>query len=204
MVNIVDVSSNNPQPDWSGIVGAGYTVAIVKASEGVDYEDHKCKLYCGQARDAGFKIGTYHYLRIRHGKEQDARTQARQYVTIWMRESCDLRPIVDVESMSNEAANSAEWSDAVLSFVDAVESMVGFSPIIYTSPGEWGPRGLGSLKSLVRCPLWIASYTNAPSVKTPEPWTSYSMWQYDGNGKIDGKGPYDLSRADDISAVLAI
>jgi lysozyme len=203
MIQIVDVSANNAQPDWKSILGAGYSVAIVKASEGVDYEDPKCKLYCAQARDAGFKIGTYHYLRIRHNREQDARTQARQYATIWMRESCDLRPIIDVESGGNQASTTAEWSDAVLSFVDAVESMVGFSPIIYTSPGEWSGAGLGGLKSLARCPLWLAAYTSASTVKPPEPWTQYAMWQYDGNGRIAGAGPYDLSRADDLRDLLA-
>ncbi len=29
-------------------------------------------------------------------------------------------------------------------------------------------------------PLWIASYGASPSI--PAPWSSWTMWQYDGNG----------------------
>jgi lysozyme len=201
VINIVDVSSHNPQPDWNAIRAAGFSVAIVKASEGVNYRDSKTELYCPQARAAGMLVGTYHYLRVRHNAQQDARAQASQYLEIWRQQKCDLRPIVDVESIGNEGRSAAEWSEAVLGWVDQVRAETGMLPCIYTSPGEWQSAGLTSLSQVADCPLWLAQY--ASSAHPPPPWTQYAMWQYSGSGQIAGAGPYDLSRADSISPMLA-
>lgn len=200
MIQIVDVSGHNVSPNWAAIAAAGFTVAIVKSSEGVNSPDSKMVQHCAGARAAGLLVGTYHYLRVRHNAPQDARTQAQQYLQMWRAQNCDLVPVVDVESQGNEGRTSKEWGEAVLGWVDECRLQTGRAPCIYTSPGEWTTAGLTGLSGVSDCPLWLAQYASKAS--PPLPWTSYVMWQYTGSGTIAGVGPYDLSRSDDISPIL--
>ena len=204
MIQILDVSGNQLEVNWPAVVTAGIAAAIVKGTEGVDYEDPCCRMHCDGARSNRLKLGVYHYVRIRHDHAQDVREQVRQYLCVWMRESCDLRPILDVERGKNELASPSEWADAVNQSVDEVEKEIGTSPVLYTSRGEWEGNGLGALTSMARCPLWLAAYVVVPVC--PKPWPSYAAWQYTGSGKLVGAipndGPLDLSRADDLAPLL--
>ena len=205
-VHLVDVSGHQSRPlDWYAIKRAGVSVAIAKASEGVGSPDSWRARHLAGARAAGLRVGVYHYLRVRANRPQDAAAQASEFCAIWASERCDLRPVVDVETMSNGGASLAEWRAAVLGFVSEVERITGSSPAIYTSAGEWLGLGLGGLVEVARCPLWLAAYTSAiPSA--PAPWREWSAWQYTGTGQIEGV-PVDLdlsvATVDGLSALLA-
>jgi len=192
MVKIIDVSGYQHAPDWAAIAREGYVAAICKSGDGIGDPDRTLSAHVDGARAAGLAIGTYHYLRIRHGRAQDARAQAREACAAWLAQGCELRPVVDVESGGNEAASTPEWSEAVVDFVTEVEAQTGHSPVIYTSRGEWR---LTALTALGRCPLWLACYGDVATA--PAPWHAYDAWQWTGEGKIAGHGPYDLSRASD-------
>jgi len=196
VLNTVDVSGWNAPLDWSRVAAAGISVAWVKATDGVGSPDPRYEQHARGAADAGLIVGSYHYLRIRHGRPQDARAQVREYLSRW-HAYWHLRPVLDVESGGNEAATSDEWSRAVCDAVAEVEQLVGVSPVIYTSRGEWEGRGLGSLTSLNRCPLWLACYGATATV--PRPWGEYALWQYTGDGVILGvPGVFDLSRGESL------
>lgn len=200
MIQMLDVSAHNAPVNWAAVKLAGFTVAIVKASEGVSFRDSQVAAHCAGARAAGLWIGTYHYLRVRHGKPQDARQQMREYSDIWREQACALRPIIDVESGGNGQCTPDEWAQAVVDAVGELEAQTDASPIIYTSPGEWLGAHLGGLTALRRCPLWLASYGNA--AHAPAPWSTFAAWQYTGSGTIAGAGPFDLSRAADLAPLL--
>ena len=200
MIQSVDVSGWNVAVDWDRVAVAGYSVAWVKATDGIGSPDARYEQHARGAADAGLVVGSYHYLRIRHGRPQDARAQVREYLSRW-HAYWHLRPVLDVESGGNEAATSAEWSRAVLDAVDEVEREVGVSPVIYTSRGEWEGRGLGSLTSLDRCPLWLACYASRAVV--PKPWREFALWQWTGDGSIPGvPGVFDLSRGESAERLL--
>jgi len=200
VIATVDVSGWNAPLDWSRVAAAGISVAWVKATDGLGSPDARWALHTSQAAAAGLIVGSYHYLRIRHGRPQDARQQVREYLGRW-RAHWQLRPVLDVESGGNEAATSAEWSSAVCDAVAEVEQLVGVSPVIYTSRGEWEGRGLGALTSLDRCPLWLACYGATATV--PKPWGEYALWQYTGDGVIPGvPGVFDLSRGESAERLL--
>lgn len=200
MIHTVDVSGWNAPLDWSRVVAAGISIAWVKATDGLGSPDARWSQHSSQAAAAGLTVGSYHYLRIRHGRPQDARQQVREYIARW-RQYWQLRPVLDVESGGNEAATSAEWSRAVLDAVDECEQQVGVSPVIYTSRGEWEGRQLGALTSLDRCPLWLACYGSTATV--PRPWVAYALWQWTGDGEIDGlSGRFDLSRGEDVGPLV--
>ena len=192
MVKIIDVSGYQRAPDWSAIAADGYVAAICKSGDGIGSPDRSLSAHVDGARAAGLAIGTYHYLRIRHGRAQDAKAQAREACAAWLASRCELRLVVDVESGGNEAASTPVWSEAVVVFVAECEAQTGHTPTIYTSRGEWR---LTALTALGRCPLWLACYGDV--AVAPAPWHSYDAWQYTGTGTIAGVGPYDLSRATD-------
>jgi lysozyme len=204
MIQLLDVSGNQPEVNWPAVVTAGMDAVMVKGAEGVNFEDPCCRMHCDGVRSNQLKLGVYLYVRIRHGHAQDVREQVRQYLGVWMRESCDLKPMLDVERGENELATPSEWADAVTQAVDEVEQEVQVSPILYTSRGEWESNGLGALTSMARCPLWLAAYVSVPIC--PRPWPSYAAWQFTGSGKLPGvlpgDGPLDLSRAPDLSPLL--
>lgn len=205
-IHLIDVSAHQSAAlDWAAIKRAGVSVALAKASEGVGSPDSWRARHLAGARGAGLRVGVYHYLRVRANRPQDAAAQAAEFCAIWSAERCDLRPVVDVETMSNGGASLAEWRASVLGFVAEVERGTGMSPAIYTSAGEWLGLGLGGLVEVSRCPLWLAAYTsNTPAA--PAPWREWSAWQYTGTGKIQGV-PVDLdlsvATVDGLSALLA-
>lgn len=198
--DIIDLSSNNPQIDFQLVAKTGVKAALHKATEGVGYVDDKCLSRLAQAKAAGLKTGAYHYLRIRHGKPQDAREQAHQYLAIYRAANCEMLPCVDVETAFNEGVSQAEACEAVLAFIDEIR-LAGLNCIIYTSHGEWTSMGLSVLTRLSTCPLWIAAY--GPSAIAPRPWKTFAAWQWSGSGAMSGVvGPVDLSQCDGLGPLL--
>ena len=223
MIKLLDVSGNQGRIAWPAIVAGGIGAVLVKASEGVDYEDSRCRDHCDGVRRNQLELGTYLYLRVRHGKPQDAREQVRQYLSIWVREACTLRPCLDFETAFNTvygdgpnrghamppelAATRSECAEAITAAVDECEKALHVSPLLYTSKGEWESMLPAGLSSLSRCPLWIAAYGSHAT--PPDPWTSYVAWQYSCTGTIAGAlvradgstfdGPFDLSTAADLA-----
>jgi GH25 family lysozyme M1 (1,4-beta-N-acetylmuramidase) len=199
--DIIDLSSNNPQIDFVQVAAAGIKAVLHKATEGVGYQDSKCVERCVAARQAGLKIGVYHYLRIRHNRPQDARDQARAYINVWHGVNSDLLPCLDVETAFNEGVTREEAAQAVIEFCDEINILTGHKTIIYTSHGEWVSMGLSPLTSLAINPLWVASYGS--SATAPPPWTIFAAWQFSGSGNAPGVvGPCDLSQCDDLSLLL--
>ena len=140
MVKIIDVSAYQiiesggrlQSLDWAAIAAEGYAAAACKSGDGIGSPDRTLSAHVDGARAAGLAIGTYHYLRIRHLRAQDARAQAREACAAWLAQGCELRLALDVESAGNEAATTAEWSEAVVDFVAEAEAQTGHTPTIYT------------------------------------------------------------------------
>lgn len=194
----IDVSSHQGTIDWEKVRAAGIEFAYVKATEGVGFRDKKALDNARGAMAAGIEVGSYHYLRVRSGK-QDASEQALHYLGVFQELGCTLLPALDVETQGNEGKTYAEYLEACREFIEVVESEIGRPPFLYTYPGFWANSSvLTGATDLARCPLWIAHYTKkAPTI--PKPWTRATMWQYAAGagviGKVDGvKGDVDRNR----------
>jgi lysozyme len=194
----IDVSGHNPKIDWKLAARAGIEFAIVKSSEGVDYEDGMCRAHCAGARSEGLELSTYHYLRVRAGKAQDGARQGEDALRIWERERCTLPPVLDIETALQGSATPLEYLEAIGGWLSVVERATGRPAILYTYPGFWGSKVQfsGALATAYR-PLWIADYEPSRSSPiVPAPWGSWQIWQYAGNagriGRVDGvTGPVD-------------
>ena len=54
---------------------------------------------------------------------------------------------------------------------------------------------LDSATTLARFPVWLAHHTNAAAPQIAAPWSSWTFWQYSGNGQAAGVTlPVDLDR----------
>jgi lysozyme len=183
----VDVSHNNGRVAWPRVRAAGTAFAYIKATEGVTFTDPACSRNLAESRAAGIAPGLYHF----YHHDVDAQQQAAHFLKVLgTPKSGDLPPALDVEAPgdgSGPIAYSASEAERRLSlFVDTVERAIGRTPVIYTYPSAWKEITANWTRLAARCPLWIASYANAPTLVGG--WTDYAVWQYTDQGEVDGIG----------------
>ena len=69
----IDVSKHNGEIDFEKVADDDYQFVFIKASEGKTYQDEAFERNYQGARDAGLKVGAYHFFRKnRTGEEQAA------------------------------------------------------------------------------------------------------------------------------------
>ena len=153
---------------------------IVKATEGVGYQDPNYVEYLDAALRNNKKIGLYHYARPDLGNtpEQEGNwfiEKAKNYIK---RAILVLDWEVDTSNVN--------WANT---FLKTVYEKTKVRPIIYMSAY---PSNTYNWTEVVKgnYGLWIASYganTGAPSVPpTNKYWPFYILWQYTSNGYVDG------------------
>jgi lysozyme len=93
----VDVSSwqhpGGAEIDWHAVVDAGYTFAIVKATQGTTYANNWLARDLDDARAAGLLVGAYHFYEA----GQDAGVQAKHFVGMLMGQQLELGVWLDWE-----------------------------------------------------------------------------------------------------------
>jgi lysozyme len=163
---------------------AGAKFVFIKVSErgGMD-EDFK--LNWKNAKAAGLPHGGYHFLRW----DISGLLQARIFCALLEGDPGELPPVCDFEAPIKDGKYP---SNAMLAqFLEAVESISGKKPMIYTSPGYWNSYGKNKTTGRFDAAwsyysLWIAHYTNAAAPQIPEPWKTanvpWSFWQYTPTG----------------------
>ncbi len=190
MIPGIDVShwqndKSTPQKmDFEKAKAAGAKFTFIKVSErgGMD-EDYF--LNWKSAKSAGIPRGGYHFLRW----DISGLLQARIFCDLLKDDPGELPPVADFEAPLKDGKYP---SNALLAqFLEAVESILGKKPMIYTSPGFWNSYGKNKTTgkfdaSWSYYPLWIAHYTSAAAPQIPEPWKTdqkpWSFWQYSATG----------------------
>ena len=168
-------------------------VVVPRLTNGVHEEDRAAKEHCAGARDTGRLLGGYHFLRIRHGKPQDAKQQAHDFAEVYTREKCAFA-VIDSERADNEDATAEEAKEATTLYVAELKAILNPSQVLYSSGGEIKTFHLGECTELADLPLWQASYGSARPTPPP-PWSNVFVWQYTGTGRVAGiDGNIDRSR----------
>jgi lysozyme len=192
-----DVSSFQGDVNWREVRQSGHTFAIVKATEGKDWDDPRF----GEARwkaiaAAGLRRGAYHFGRPQAGRPPQV--EARHFLAAVKRAGGfapgDLPPVLDLEwSRGLDPAGLRRW---VAAWVATVKDETGVQPMIYTGGPFWH-GALGDGADAFGCALWLAAYVRDPTPYVPRPWRGggYALWQYTDRGRCPGiAGPCDLSR----------
>src|ERR1041384_7094111 len=60
---IIDISHHQPEPNWTALKAGGTIGVILKSTEGTTYVDPTFKKRQKAAKDAGFHVSTYHFLK---------------------------------------------------------------------------------------------------------------------------------------------
>lgn len=200
----IDISNFQTVSSWANVKTNGTTgtttddtsFLYAKATEGFTFDDAKFSSHATGAASVGIPFGAYHFARP--GNNSAASEAQHFYGVISSRLTPgNLVPMLDFE---DTAANTVALGKTALSawlndFCEAFISLSGLVPIVYTFP-SYATSYLDT--SVIRYPLWMATYPNGSTANPPIPLTSgspanspwpsgaWSMWQYTSNRTVSG------------------
>ena len=183
----IDVSRHQGNINWDEIKkNPKIQYVYIKATEGSDLVDECYRNNIRNARKAGLKVGSYHYLSNR----SSVTTQFQNFANTANRDEQDLIPVIDVEVCKQWTPQ--QLRDSLMVFAKMVEDYYGCKPIIYTYETFYKSY-LG--KAFANYPIFIAKYPRNPNDKPNIDGVKWLMWQFAETGRIPGiKGNVDLSR----------
>ncbi len=195
---LVDLSNNNPTPDFDALRRAGVWGLWHKVTEGESFKDVEWPRRATLARRAGLHVGGYHFARP---TLDDGATQAHAFLR-WLGPLArrDLRPVLDLENSSQlDAGELARW---VRSFNEVVVNVLGVGPLLYSSPYFIANR-LRGLREPLGYGLWLAEYGpddgREHPAHVPAPWRRCVAHQYTSHGRLPGRLP-GIANAVDLSS----
>jgi lysozyme len=172
-----DLSSLQPQENWSMMKEGGIQFVFIKASEGTTRINRDFSSQWQGANQVGIARGAYHYF---HPKD-DPRLQAQLFLNaVGDLRDDDLPAVLDWEvtdgiAIKTQIANALTW-------LQIIERETGKRPILYTGTKFW--NSLGNPQPFAIYPLFIANYgVSCPHV--PPPWSNWTFWQ-SGTGPESG------------------
>lgn len=205
MIKGIDISVHQPVIDWAELKKKGYEFVYIKHSQGVDFIDKMFPVHFSNAKNAGLKVGLYHFASLNDANEVlDAQKEADFFISQTKHIDADLLPVVDVET--NEVTLKPE---EVEKWIETYYDALGQKCILYS--GSWFLNAnLPATHKLGKMPLWLSSYPVDKTVdiikddqfqklrlpKLPVGWNDWAMWQWTGKGTLSGiKGIVDLNVA---------
>ena len=127
----IDVSEWQGTIDFDAVREAGIEAVYIKASEGVDYIDHYFEANYRGAKDAGLKVGFYHFVTARSIGE--AEEEARFFARVISGKEIDLRLAMDFESFGDlNVTEINEISEAFLTTLELIPDTISLS--VYWNP----------------------------------------------------------------------
>ena len=186
----IDVSEWQGNIDFARVKEAGIEVVYIRAGQGFSYEDAQFERNYEQARRYGFKIGVYHYMTAR--SIEDARLQARFFVSLISGKQIDCRLAMDFESFGS--LSKSQINEIALAYMDEVKRLSGKEVVVYSN--TYDATYVFNSK-VAREPLWVAQY----GVSEPQDnghWDNWVGYQYSSTGRVSGiSGNVDLDRFTD-------
>ncbi len=177
----IDISAHNGVIDFEKVKNAGYQFAIIKATEGTDFKDAMFIDNLRQARQAGLKVGAYHFFRF----DTDGYLQALNLLHSLRHRKLDFPIAIDIERFGNPDGHQASIIISRLQDMITCLEKEGIDIILYSNKDDYDKY---LKEKFDNYPLWICTFTE------PEPNLNWDIWQYSHRGKIDGiKGDVDLN-----------
>lgn len=178
----IDVSSWQGNIDFSQVKASGIEIVYIKSSEGFRSVDSYFEQNYINAKNAGLKVGFYHYVTAR--SVEDAVRQANFFVSTISGKNPDCKLAMDFESFGS--LNREEINQIALTFMQTVQNASGKNVIIYSD--EYNANNTFN-SSLATYPLWVAQYeVSEPTVRNH--WSNWAGWQYTDKGEIPGISSY--------------
>ena len=190
MLKGIDISHHQ---DGINIASLDVDFVIAKATEGVGYTDNCCDKFYQAAKNAGKKLGVYHFAR------PDLGNSAIDEADYFLKETTGYHKeaILILDWESGDLGN-VTWAKQ---WLDRVYQKTGVKPVIYMSASVMSSYDWSSVAN-ADYGLWIANYGSnngqpQESVFNRYPlkyWTFYALWQYTSKGRLNGyNGNLDLN-----------
>lgn len=177
----IDVSAHNGEINFDKVKNAGYEFVLIKTTEGTDFKDAMFINNLRKAREAGLKVGAYHFFRF----DTDGYLQALNLLHSIRNRKLDFPIVIDIERFGNPDGHQ------ILIIISRLKAMLlcleeeGIDVMLYSNKDDYDKFLKGNFDEY---PLWICTFTE------PEPGLDWAIWQYSHRGKIDGiKGNVDLN-----------
>lgn len=168
----IDIYHGNGSVDWPKVAAAGYSFAILKATQGTTFNDPAFKKNVTGARKAGLKVGAYHFANF--SSPASAQAEAKHFAAIVKGIKLDLALALDLEV--NHAGKQLVAS--MQAFFDELKKLDGRKAALYS----FGYFYLDNLKGHhAGIPLWYARYASSPIGVS-----SYAAWQHSSTTKVPG------------------
>lgn len=190
----VDLSDWQGDPDEGLIAGAGRQFAIMKASEGLGWTSRFIGKNWGEAKAAGLARVGYHFCRP---SQASGREEAIRFLNTM---ATLVGPLAQGDGLAfdvedPDVADDADLLAYALDFKRTVEDGVGFPPLFYSREEYMRRHNLtGGTKEhyeLATCGLWLASYGSVKP-ESPAPWWFIAIWQRTDRDWVPGiAGPVD-------------
>ncbi len=186
----IDVSEWQGDIDFTRVRESGVEVVYIRAGFGGDYTDRWYVQNYEKAKDAGLKIGMYHYVTARSIPE--AQAQAQFFLSLLAGKDYDCRPAMDFESFGNLSAQSV--NDIGQAYLSVLQNGTGYVPMLYSNVYSIENKWHAGLRVY---PLWAAEY-GVDSPRSTGYWSTWAGFQYSDKGEIPGiSGSVDLDRFTD-------
>ncbi|URZ15077.1 GH25 family lysozyme [Clostridium felsineum] len=179
----IDIYSGQGSVDFNAVRNSGVEVVYIKATEGVTYTDSTYRTFYNGAKEAGLKVGFYHFLRANSPIDE-----AEHFLNTISGLSYDCKCAIDVEVTLGQSTD--QISSNVRQFADHLIGK-GIDVCMYTYTSFYKDNLNSTVKDL---PLWIAEYgVNSPNIDA-----SYVGFQYSETGSVSGiSGNVDLDTFSD-------
>jgi lysozyme len=177
----IDVSGWEKMVDYVKARANGASFVYIKASQLV--ADPEFAINWHNAKGI-MPRGAFHYLDF----SQDELVQAKLFCNLLATDRGELPPCLDFEDdpqgIEYSSLTKTIRTQKAYNFLQYVEKTLGVIPALYSGYFYWGSYG-STASVFARYPLWLPWYSNESIVKTPAPWTHWTIWQYTSHA--DGK-----------------
>lgn len=176
-VHGIDVSHHKYRINWSKIDKNKFTFAIIKATEGSDFQDKDYKYNYKSAKDNDFIVGSFHFFSMLSSGED----QANFYISKVPKDELDLPPIIDFEIPTKYDKKIV--LKELKSLIYRLENHYQKKVIIYVTRHTYKAY---IKDEFLDNPLWVREIKFYP-LNFDNRW---SIWQYSNRGRISGIGGF--------------
>lgn len=178
----IDVSQWQGDINFEEVSNDGIEIVYIKSSEGTSYIDPYFETNYTNAKEAGLKVGFYHYVVARNIIE--AENEAQFFASVISGKSPDCKLAMDFESFGNLSTSEINQISRV--FLERVEELTGKGMVIYSDVSNARNVFDSSLASTY--PIWVAEY----GVSNPSPtrWDTWVGFQFTNRGIVSGINGY--------------
>lgn len=176
----IDISAHNDTIDFEE-AKKDIDFVFIKATEGATWKDRMFDYNYISAKNAGLKVGAYHFFRF----DRSGEAQGVNITEALVGKQLDFPLVIDIEDHGNPIDIKPEIVCSRLNKMVELLLRHNIDVMFYSNKKGYNKYVAPMYGSF---PLWICSFTNPP---TDREWT---FWQYSHEGTVSGaKMPLDMN-----------